>query len=130
FSMILFAPPAHASTPTLFDNIQGGPCGSSCLVQITGVTSNMLVVAHVISNGGGNPCGSVTDSFSDTYTQQLILSSAGNSYSCIETAFTGQSGTLIVNYPGSSNTDRKSTRLNSSHRTISYAVFCLKKKNT
>src|SRR5437867_7778875 len=25
-------------------------------------------------------------------------------------------------------TDRKSTRLNSSHRTISYAVFCLKKK--
>src|SRR5207248_5408618 len=27
------------------------------------------------------------------------------------------------------NRDRKSTRLNSSHRTISYAVFCLKKKN-
>src|SRR5437773_8435022 len=26
-------------------------------------------------------------------------------------------------------TDRKSTRLNSSHITISYAVFCLKKKN-
>src|SRR5207248_8665489 len=25
-------------------------------------------------------------------------------------------------------TDRKSTRLNSSHRTISYAVFCLKEK--
>src|SRR5207248_7150265 len=25
--------------------------------------------------------------------------------------------------------DRKSTRLNSSHRTISYAVFCVKKKN-
>src|SRR5437773_3676889 len=27
------------------------------------------------------------------------------------------------------NGDRKSTRLNSSHITISYAVFCLKKKN-
>src|SRR5437764_8398667 len=27
-------------------------------------------------------------------------------------------------------TDRKSTRLNSSHRCISYAVFCLKKKTT
>src|SRR5437764_375428 len=26
--------------------------------------------------------------------------------------------------------DRKSTRLNSSHRCISYAVFCLKKKNS
>src|SRR5690625_6225892 len=30
----------------------------------------------------------------------------------------------------SSRADRKSTRLNSSHVAISYAVFCLKKKNT
>src|SRR5690349_22851832 len=31
---------------------------------------------------------------------------------------------------GNSNRDRKSTRLNSSHVEISYAVFCLKKKMT
>src|SRR5437773_3173328 len=31
--------------------------------------------------------------------------------------------------PTRSTADRKSTRLNSSHITISYAVFCLKKKN-
>src|SRR3712207_8774554 len=30
--------------------------------------------------------------------------------------------------PGVQNRDRKSTRLNSSHANISYAVFCLKKK--
>src|SRR2546427_3270814 len=30
--------------------------------------------------------------------------------------------------PGSACEDRKSTRLNSSHSQISYAVFCLKKK--
>src|SRR5437667_3010837 len=30
---------------------------------------------------------------------------------------------------GGPHRDRKSTRLNSSHITISYAVFCLKKKN-
>src|SRR5438034_7560483 len=30
--------------------------------------------------------------------------------------------------PKKINTDRKSTRLNSSHTVISYAVFCLKKK--
>src|SRR5437773_9927956 len=30
--------------------------------------------------------------------------------------------------PGQERGDRKSTRLNSSHITISYAVFCLKKK--
>src|SRR2546430_3529369 len=31
--------------------------------------------------------------------------------------------------PSTSTSDRKSTRLNSSHSQISYAVFCLKKKN-
>src|SRR5689334_24520586 len=31
---------------------------------------------------------------------------------------------------GQAGRDRKSTRLNSSHSSISYAVFCLKKKNT
>src|SRR3712207_7241983 len=37
----------------------------------------------------------------------------------------------VVSYPGLVTTrqDRKSTRLNSSHANISYAVFCLKKKN-
>src|SRR5258708_28305547 len=30
---------------------------------------------------------------------------------------------------GYKNTDRKSTRLNSSHHIISYAVFCFEKKN-
>src|SRR5207244_12125311 len=30
---------------------------------------------------------------------------------------------------GATTRDRKSTRLNSSHQIISYAVFCLKKKN-
>src|SRR2546429_7268606 len=33
-------------------------------------------------------------------------------------------------FPGWSEADRKSTRLNSSHGYISYAVFCLKKKKT
>src|SRR3712207_7523807 len=32
-------------------------------------------------------------------------------------------------HPGWVRLDRKSTRLNSSHANISYAVFCLKKKN-
>src|SRR5258708_14604132 len=33
-------------------------------------------------------------------------------------------------FPCATQKDRKSTRLNSSHQIISYAVFCLKKKNT
>src|SRR3712207_786746 len=53
---------------------------------------------------------------------------------------TGDFGTSFGQYPASVNSlianalpwsvaDRKSTRLNSSHANISYAVFCLKKKN-
>src|SRR3712207_7051087 len=41
---------------------------------------------------------------------------------------------ILVPEPGARKTDvtsdRKSTRLNSSHANISYAVFCLKKKKT
>src|SRR3712207_7673937 len=38
-------------------------------------------------------------------------------------------GHMYINSGGSPvNVDRKSTRLNSSHANISYAVFCLKKK--
>src|SRR5256885_3575733 len=33
-----------------------------------------------------------------------------------------------ISYAAKANPDRKSTRLNSSHLVISYAVFCLKKK--
>src|SRR3712207_7899587 len=35
---------------------------------------------------------------------------------------------IFVAHAGKANADRKSTRLNSSHANISYAVFCLKKK--
>src|SRR3712207_8120436 len=40
-----------------------------------------------------------------------------------ENATIGGNGSIILN-----GEDRKSTRLNSSHANISYAVFCLKKK--
>src|SRR5438132_12798270 len=39
----------------------------------------------------------------------------------------GAGGVLIATWPAP-RPDRKSTRLNSSHTVISYAVFCLKKK--
>src|SRR5258708_23072247 len=35
----------------------------------------------------------------------------------------------VLDRPRRARADRKSTRLNSSHQIISYAVFCLKKKN-
>src|SRR5437868_8135563 len=42
-----------------------------------------------------------------------------------------ETGTITkVNVQGNRRVDRKSTRLNSSHVSISYAVFCLKKKKS
>src|SRR5947208_10567988 len=49
--------------------------------------------------------------------------------------FTGREQRQMIRYrphfrnPNKAAQDRKSTRLNSSHQIISYAVFCLKKKN-
>src|SRR5256885_6815254 len=43
------------------------------------------------------------------------------------TQYTGKPWMKLV-VPSSGSIDRKSTRLNSSHLVISYAVFCLKKK--
>src|SRR2546427_3469538 len=40
-----------------------------------------------------------------------------------------EQGGFRMDWEASSARDRKSTRLNSSHSQISYAVFCLKKKN-
>src|SRR5690554_7304089 len=57
----------------------------------------------------------LTDSVGNPYTSEWNL--RNTSYN--ETSFTKKS-----------DTDRKSTRLNSSHVRISYAVFCLKKKKT
>src|SRR5256885_9907329 len=43
-------------------------------------------------------------------------------------AVNGMEGYAVITRSGSPLEDRKSTRLNSSHLVISYAVFCLKKK--
>src|SRR3712207_7123255 len=40
----------------------------------------------------------------------------------------GANSATVLRPRSDANTDRKSTRLNSSHANISYAVFCLKKK--
>src|SRR5256885_4449592 len=52
-----------------------------------------------------------------------------NGHSQIAQDFTDNVQLLEAGVHGLQNGDRKSTRLNSSHLVISYAVFCLKKKN-
>src|SRR3712207_8573063 len=49
-----------------------------------------------------------------------------NRHSTLAVGMSGEDGGLFT--AARRSTDRKSTRLNSSHANISYAVFCLKKK--
>src|SRR5207244_11400719 len=53
------------------------------------------------------------------------IAAAGHGGQVLDTAATRQ---LEGDGPSLADLDRKSTRLNSSHQIISYAVFCLKKK--
>src|SRR4051812_49994476 len=48
--------------------------------------------------------------------------------SMVNRAFAGEPLNARLTIEGTTAADRKSTRLNSSHMSISYAVFCLKKK--
>src|SRR5689334_24849689 len=54
----------------------------------------------------------------------------GGRRACVRASVAPQKGVLELVHPGvrEQERDRKSTRLNSSHSSISYAVFCLKKK--
>src|SRR5438270_6578863 len=70
--------------------------------------------------------------FNDTATTEIYTLSLHDalpictSFSCL-TNSPSRNELMLATTP---RTDRKSTRLNSSHSQISYAVFCLKKKKT
>src|SRR5437763_11127353 len=66
--------------------------------------------------------GSFITADSTTFRARLYLNDGRGRFTLDPDALPG------VATSGSGSRDRKSTRLNSSHRCISYAVFCLKKK--
>src|SRR2546430_13671716 len=57
------------------------------------------------------------------------LSAISRPAHAVGTVVRGRGGDYVTNRTAVAAADRKSTRLNSSHSQISYAVFCLKKKN-
>src|SRR2546427_13225739 len=63
--------------------------------------------------------------FFQSMNAQVMTTAPGEVYTALERGVIDGNG-----WPIHALLDRKSTRLNSSHSQISYAVFCLKKKNT
>src|SRR3712207_7429544 len=70
---------------------------------------------------GGVPCGAIGG------TEEVMGYIADGTYEQVGT-FNGNPLTMAASRAALTEIDRKSTRLNSSHANISYAVFCLKKK--
>src|SRR5947208_14956677 len=73
--------------------------------------------------------------FNDTATTEIYTLSLHDALPILATPATSSSPNMSLKIWNSTTvggrscmTDRKSTRLNSSHQIISYAVFCLKKK--
>src|SRR5258708_7126917 len=68
--------------------------------------------------------------FNDTATTEIYTLSLHDALPICPSSSTARSGSWLTAWARSPTTssDRKSTRLNSSHQIISYAVFCLKKK--
>src|SRR5436190_20559427 len=68
--------------------------------------------------------------FNDTATTEIYTLSLHDALPDLHRAADAERAarTVARRHPRRSDLDRKSTRLNSSHTVISYAVFCLKKK--
>src|SRR5258708_24970346 len=59
----------------------------------------------------------------------IVVSQPQTPSTSMPSAKSAATSLLDINSATKDQRDRKSTRLNSSHQIISYAVFCLKKKN-
>src|SRR5260221_13123335 len=69
--------------------------------------------------------------FNDTATTEIYTLSLHDALPIYAVVHEGHAGRLVgIGHGRDAGADRKSTRLNSSHTVISYAVFCLKKKKT
>src|SRR5256885_8685310 len=101
--------PPRPPTSPLFPNpplFRSGPAGS-------GKTTTIYACVHELARAGGRHIITIEDPV-----EQIIPG-------IMQTEINEARG---LNYATATRQDRKSTRLNSSHLVISYAVFCLKKK--
>src|SRR3712207_6882569 len=100
FFLMIRRPPRSTLFPYTTLFRSAGPCAAGALVAMAAVGAAALLLAAGLLAGAAGVQASATAASAQTPT------------------------------PRRHRLDRKSTRLNSSHANISYAVFCLKKKKT
>src|SRR6266849_6179441 len=83
----------------------------------------------MITKNARNLCSLYFFFFNDTATPEIYTLSLHDALPICPSSFARSRSTCLRTAPLQNCSDRKSTRLNSSHEWISYAVFCLKKKN-
>src|SRR2546422_1742071 len=94
--------------------------------MLSGFTSRwMIPSACAAPSASAVSCMMRRDSSAGSEPRRLSLAATDSPSTYAITKYTSPSGPSPTEWMG---TDRKSTRLNSSHGYISYAVFCLKKK--
>src|SRR5256885_11664657 len=93
----------------------------STLFPYTTLFRSVNVVAEAIGKEGGLQAANLK-------VAELYIGALGNLAKTNNTMIVPTNLSDVASVVASAMTDRKSTRLNSSHLVISYAVFCLKKK--
>src|SRR5256886_408196 len=114
-----FALPARAAPPYYLHLVNGNANGTSRMADGS-IVVNGQTVATVDKNVGSV---AVPVALAAQNTFQVLARTQGSSSGFLDVRFAATDTT----HPAIT-IDRKSTRLNSSHSQISYAVFCLKKK--
>jgi len=118
-------------------------CTAGTQLQLTTCRPYSPACSHCAGSGDEGAAGAGSDAESEEGTAALLEEDGAAAEQAQPPALDGQGTALLVKAEpqeaaaGPSGAaaaaaagDRKSTRLNSSHITISYAVFCLKKKTT
>src|SRR4051812_22136437 len=104
----------------------GGPPGQAALAESLGTRLGPAATFATTEHFNLQTARAVTVSEANGRASIYLAALSGN---LITLAFVGQMSRLgAAFYAFALILDRKSTRLNSSHMSISYAVFCLKKK--
>src|SRR5438094_3932624 len=103
----------------------GEELGPDALPLPRGLDDDPVQVVRAARARRRTPAGVASELVARVAAQEAVVVVAGEA---LVEQLHGDRDLFRLEHAGGAGEDRKSTRLNSSHRTISYAVFCLKKK--